>query len=294
MNVLICGLGAIGTIYAHAMQKRTNLKILVDKGRLEKYSKNPAKFNEEVLKLDYVLPEENNFKADLIIIATKFDGLKDAIKNIENFVLKDTIIMSLLNGITSEKLIAQKYGSEKVLYSYFIGHSAVRKGRNVTQDGVNRIVFGAPFETKNIEKVRKIFDETHINYEIPDDIIYSMWLKFMLNVSSNQTSAILRMTFGEMQNNEKCMRFLTEIMKEVERIAKAEGVKNTEKMTDEALSVFKTMSADGKTSMLQDIEAGRKTEVEIFAGTIIELGEKHNIPTPYNRFIYELISIMDA
>ena len=91
------------------------------------------------------------------------------------------------------------------------------------------------------EKVKRFFDKTKINYEIADDIIYSMWLKFMLNVASNQISSVLKMTFGQMQSNEKCMTFIIEVMKEVEKIAKAEGVKNTEKMVEDALLMFQRM-----------------------------------------------------
>jgi 2-dehydropantoate 2-reductase len=50
--------------------------------------------------------------------------------------------MSLLNGVESENKIADKYGANKLVYSYFIGHSAVRKGREVNQDGVHKIIFG--------------------------------------------------------------------------------------------------------------------------------------------------------
>ena len=279
-NVLICGLGAIGSIYA---DKIKNAKILVDKQRLKKYQDNPTTFNGKVMELDYLLPECKDFKADLIIIATKYDGLNDAIKNIENFVTEDTIIISLLNGVTSEKRIAEKYGKEKLVYSYFIGHSAVRTGRNITQDGINTIVFDGN------KRVKEFFDRVGINYEIPDDIIRSMWLKFMLNVSSNQTSAILRMTFGQMAENPKCMEFIINVMKEVQAIAKAEGVQNTETMIDDALISLSKMTPDGKTSMLQDVLAGRKTEVDMFAGVMIELGEKHNIPTPYNLVLKGLI-----
>ena len=77
--------------------------------------------------------------------------------------------------------------------------------------------------------------------------------------------------------------------KEVIEIAKAEGVNNTDKMLVDALKIFKTMSPNGKTSMLQDIEAKRKTEVDIFAGTVIELGKKHNIHTPHNILLQTLI-----
>ena len=119
--------------------------------------------------------------------------------------------------------------------------------------------------------------------------MHSLWLKYMLNVSANQSTAILRLTFGEMLANEKCMDFAINIMKEVQKIAKAEGVKNTDIMIDETISHLHTMIPEGKTSMLQDVEAGRKTEVDMFAGTVIELGLKHNIQTPYNQIIKEIL-----
>ena len=294
-NVLICGLGAIGSIYANIISNydSKSLKILVNKQRCNKYKKNPLIFNGKELIFDYILPDNESFKADLIIIATKNDGLKDAINNIKNFVQENTIIISLLNGITSEKEIANIYGTEKLVYAYFIGHSAVRENRSVTQDGVHKVVFGKFKNEKNIEILKEYFDKVGINYEIPEDIIHSMWLKFMLNVSTNQPSAIWKYTFGEMISNEKCMDLIKNIMKEVQNIAKEENVKDSEIMINEALSAFKKMSPDGKTSMLQDILAGRKTEVDIFAGEIIKLGKKHKISTPYNRVLYELIKAME-
>lgn len=292
-NVLICGIGAIGSIYADKIQKLIpeNLRVLVDKKRFEKYKKNPVIFNGRELNFNYILPEEKNFKADLIIIATKFDGLNDVVKNIENFVKEDTIILSLLNGVTSEKIIAAKYGCDKILYSYFIGHSAVRTGREVIHDDVNTIVFGSenPNDLNNVKLVKIFFDKVGINYSIPDDIIHSLWLKYMLNVSSNQITAVLGFTFGEMMSNRNCMNLAKNVMKEVQAIAKAEGVNNTETMVEETIKHIETMIPDGKTSMLQDVEAGRKTEVEMFAGTIIDYGKKHNIPTPYNTVLKEMI-----
>lgn len=295
-KVILCGLGAIGTIYADKLEKydAKNLKVLVDESRYERYSKNPVIFNGRALNFEYVLPSEEDFKADLIILATKFAGLKDAIKNIKNFVKEDTVILSLLNGVTSEDIIADVYGKDKMLYSYFIGHSSVRFGNSVTHDDVNTIVFGAENNLgENVVAVKNFFDKVGINYKIPDDIKRSMWLKFMLNVSANQPTAILRMTFGDMFENTHFMKFAESIMREVQSVAKAEGIQNTETMVDEALKHLKTMTPEGKTSMLQDVEAGRKTEVDMFAGTVIELGKKHGIPTPYNKIMKEMIGIIE-
>lgn len=296
-NIVICGLGAIGSIYADKIINvcPESLKILVDKQRLERYKKTPLIFNGKQLNFSYILPEEKSFKADLIIIATKFDGLSDSIKNIKHFVKEDTIIMSLLNGVTSEDFIAEAYGEDKLLYSFVIGHSAMRNGRNIIHDGVNKIVFGSKAHFDNrISLVKKFFDKVKINYEVPEDIIHSMWLKYLLNVSSNQTSAILRMNFGQMQSNPKCLKFLTEIADEVTNIAKVKGVKNTEKFKEEFIKTFNFMTPEGKTSMFQDVEAKRKTEVDIFASTVIDMGKKYNIDTPYNKVLKELIEIIEA
>lgn len=297
-KVLVCGIGAIGSIYANAINEydSKNLRILVDKKRLENYTQNPKIFNGKPLNFNYILPDATDFKADLIIIATKFDGLNDVIKNMANFVKNDTVIISLLNGVTSEEIISKKYGWKNLPIAYYIGHSAMRNGNNITHDGVGTIVFGINDTTKTseecIERIKKYFDKAKIEYKIPKDMPHAYWLKYMLNVSSNQPSAILRMTFGDMQSNKKFMEFLVKIMKEVQAIAKAEGIKNTDKMIDEALKSFSKMTADGKPSTLQDVEGHRKTEVDMFAGTMIEFGKKHNIPTPYNMVLKDMLEVI--
>ena len=292
-NVLICGLGAIGSIYAKKIHEfcPENLKILVDAKRLKRYENNPLTFNGEVCDFSYVLPDCNNFKADLIIIATKYDGLFEAVQNIKNFVHEDTVILSLLNGVTSEKIVAEVYGWDKVLFSYFIGHSAMRSGRDIVFDGVGKIVFGSDDKAQT-NRVKEFFDKLNIDYEIPEDIKHSQWLKFMINVCTNQPSALLRMTFGEMNANKKFLVFAEKLMREVQAIAKAEGINNTDIMIDEAFSSIKKMLPEGKTSMYQDVLANRKTEVDIFAGTVIEFGKKHNIPVPCNQFIYDMFEIL--
>ena len=294
-NVILCGLGAIGSVYADKLQQADcKFRVLVDTLRLERYKLNPIKYNGNLLNVNYILPNDSDFKADLIIIATKMSGLNFALDEIENFVGDNTIIISLINGVKSENLIAKKYGKEKVLYSYFIGHSAVRNGNNIFHDGVNKVVFGSdnPDDIEKVSAVKTFFDKIKINYEISKDIKRSLWIKFMLNVSANPITAMFRMTFGQMLNNKSAMNLAKQIMKEVQLIAKAEGVNNTETMIEETLEQLSTMSPQGRTSMLQDVEAGRQTEIDIFAGTVSELGKKHNIKTPYCDFLNDAFAVI--
>lgn len=294
-KVLLCGLGAVGTIYADKLHRFDfdNFRVLVDEERLKRYKLNPVFFNGNELNCHYVTPDTEDYKADLIIIATKMTGLNEAIKNIKNFIYENTIIIPLLNGVTSEELIADAYGWDKVLYAYFIGHSSVRTGNTIVHDDVNTFVFGADKEPdERVERVKEFFDRAKINYKVPEDIRHSLWCKYMLNVASNPTTALLRMTFGEMLENKYFMQLAINIMKEVQAVAKAEGVRNTTTMIDETIAHLHTMIPGGKTSMLQDVEAGRHTEIDMFAGTMIELGEKHNIHTPYCSFLKEMFDII--
>ena len=289
-NVLICGLGAVGLTYAVKWKKhpdKCNLKILVDKKRLERYSARKPVFNGEILEFDYILPDGRDFSADLIIIATKFQGLESAIDNIKNFVTPDTRIISLLNGISSEEIISRRYPEARVLKSYFIGHSAVRDGNSVTQDGVGEIVLEYDEETI------RFLDECDIKYSIPEDINYALWLKFTMNIFSNQISAILNMNFGELKRNKTFRETAKKIISEVRSIAEKKGVKNLENLESDAFKALDRMCDEGKTSMHQDILAGRKTEVDMFAGEIIKLGKEFGIPTPYNQTLYDLIKIKE-
>ncbi len=297
-NVIVCGLGAVGSIYAEKIENypQAKLRVLVDEQRLKRYTENPIIMNGRPLHFNYILPSATNFKADLIIIATKFDGLNDAIKNLENFVKDDTIILSLLNGVTSEEIIADVYGWDKLLLSYFMCPSAVRNDRSITQDGRGKIVFGAKnSENKYKQELVKIFfDKVGIYYEVPEDMEYALWLKYMLNVSTNQPTAVLNLKFGEMHNNDKFMEYNYGLMQEVQAIAKAKGIQNTETMIPKAQMALKNMNSDGMTSMLQDVLAQRKTEVEIFAGTMIKLGKKYNISVPYNKLMKEKIELIET
>lgn len=296
-NVLICGLGAVGMTFACKIRKNLpeSLKVLVDTERLHRYSQNPPKMNGEEKFFDYILPYETGYKADLVLIATKMNALDEVMKNLRNFVGENTVILPILNGIEAEEKVAEVYGREKLLYGYFIGHSAMRVGNEVVQDGVGRIVFGSDKsqDRANVDRVCEFFRRAGVDFETPENIIYAKWLKFALNVVVNQTSCILKMTFGDMQKSENFLEFATHIVREVMELARLEGVEGYENLESDFMKALFSMVENGKTSMWQDIEAGRKTELDIFAGTVLRLGAKHKVATPYNQVMYEMIRILE-
>ncbi len=292
-KVLICGLGGLGCICASkiADSKCSDLKVLVDEQRYKKYLNQPTIFNEKKYFFDLIKPDSNEYKADLVIIATKNDGLAFAIKNIKNFIQNDTIIISLLNGITSEEEIAKIYGWENIISSFYIGHSCIREGRKITQDGVYKFVIGNRNNKKNqvIKRLTDFFDETKINYEYSDTFYDDYWKKFIINIGINQLSAAEEKTLKEIKADKKLTDMLKALMKEAQNIAEKCNIKNHALVYEKAINFLLHEIDDAYPSMLQDIKAGRKTEVDIFSGTIIKLGKKYKVPVPANTAIYEKI-----
>ena len=281
-NVVICGLGALGLTYANKLKDLCELRILADSERVEKYKKNIPILNGETLELKYVTPKET-FDADLIIISTKSLGLDSAIHYIKNFVTKKTIIISLINGISSEEKIKKAYPNARILRSYFIGHSAIRNNNEVLQDGVGKIVF-EPYQELEI-----FFKRNNIDYEVVDDIIFSQWVKLGVNIILNEPSAIYKCSVGDLRCRDDYLPLAKNLLSEVGKVAKACGIKNAEIYEKKVLESTELIADSGKTSMYQDVLAQRKTEVDIFSGEIIKLGRQFGIKTPYNLDIYNKI-----
>lgn len=297
-NILIIGLGAIGSVYATQFHDFDSncVKILLDESRLKKYSENRFVVNDKKYEFNYILDTDTNYKADLILIATKSPDFENASKMIKNFVKEDTIIMSLLNGISSEEILFEKYGREKILYSYFIGCAVMRSGLTTSFDRMGTLVFGEAQNKKysqNVQKVKDLFNKVGIIYQIPEDMISSLWKKFVINVGINQTSAALQAPYSVLQKSAYARKIANELMQEAVQIAGKLGIQGRESFIQATFELIDMMPSELKPSMLQDVEHKRETEVDIFAGEICRLGKKYNIPTPKNEFVLDIIKSVD-
>ncbi len=292
-NVLLCGLGGVGCVCACPIYDSgiANIKILVDEERYRKYKNQPTIFNDKEYFFDYILPDNLDFKADLVIISTKNNGLENAINNIKNFVVEETIIISLLNGIQSEKKLGKKYNKKNIPISFFIGSSCIREDRKITQSGNYEFIIGDKNnpKSKNIELLSSFFEECNIKHKVSNHILDRYWKKFMVNVGLNQLCAANNITFKELKKKPELIEQLKALIWEVKLIAEKEGINNPQKLYDDTIKFLIEDFEDANPSMLQDIRNKRKTEVEIFAGEVIKLGKKYKIETSENKKLYKII-----
>jgi len=297
-KVAILGAGAMGAIYASSFfdAPAFSTVFVAREPRYDRLKANGLAINGKQYVIPVVHPDEVAAPADLIIVALKSHNLPEAVYDLKNLVGSETTFISVMNGLDSEEYLGSVYGMEKVLYSIALGMDAVRVKNSVSFTTPGKVLFGEPDNSRPSERVQlvhKAFERAGIVSEVPTDMIRMLWWKFMVNVGVNQASAVMRAPYGVFQSSPDAQALAEALMREVILLAQAIGVNLGEHDLDGWHPVLKRLSPQGKTSMLQDIEAGRKTEVEIFAGKVVELGKNYGIPTPVNQTLLNMIRVLE-
>ncbi len=298
-TVSIIGLGALGILYGHHLSKRMGpkaLRIVADENRIKRYKEDPVYCNGELCNFSFVSPEEKTGPVDLVIFTVKFNGLGKAVQDMRNQVGEDTILISALNGISSEEVISQAYGWDNILYCVAQGMDAIRVGNSLRYDNMGILCIGDK-EPGGISEKTRMVEEFFLRMEIPHkvetDMLKRMWGKFMLNTGVNQAVSVCQGTYKDAQKEGETRDTMMAAMREVVEISKKEGIQLEEDF-DYWVGVVNGLHPDSKPSMAQDVDAKRPTEVELFSGTAIRLGKKHGLPTPVNQRLYDRIKEMES
>ena len=290
-RVALIGLGAIGCAYAQRLQAVRGMEFTVVAGgaRKQRLEKDGVMINGERC---FFSVAGEGAPVDLVIFCTKYHQLGRAIEDIKSFVGPDTLLLTLLNGISSDERIGAVYGMRNILNGKCVGIDAVREDAGVRFSSIGHIQFGRlendPPDAE-VLSVAKLFDAAGIPYDIPADMRRAIWWKFMVNVGVNQVSAVLGAPYGVFMDVPEAHALMRSTMEEVIALSQAVGVNLVPEDMDALDGVMFKLARNGKTSMLQDMEAGRKTEVELFSGAVIELGQKYGVPTPVNEVLYKMI-----
>ena len=296
-KVAIVGMGALGMLFGNRIAENMgsdSIYYVADEDRVKRYAKTVFTINGEE-KHFVVKSGKEATVVDLVIVATKYNHLTVALEVMEHCVGEDTTIISIINGISSEEIIGKRFGAGKVLYTVAQGMDAVKMGGDFTYTNPGELRTGQTFDEQKerFEALVSFFDKAKIPYTIDEDIIHRMWGKFMLNVGINQVCMVYETTYGGATNGEEEFKVMCGAMQEVMTVAKAEGVSLTQADADGYIALMKSLDPDATPSMRQDGINKRPSEVEMFAGKIIELGEKHSIAVPINEMLYKRVKEME-
>lgn len=293
-KVLLVGAGAIGGAVAKRLYDwdPACLKVLAGGERARRYRENGLVINGRRYDFQVADPDSPDGPADLILVAVKFYDLDEAIRNMRLHVGSETIILSLMNGISSEEMLGKALGMEKILYGLVISIDGNRDQNEIRFTSYGTIVFGEAANTiwsDKVQAVARLFDKAGIVYRVPEDMMHALWYKYMINIGINQGSVALMAPYGVFQDVPDAEAVVESAMLEVIRIANHRGIGLGVSDLVAWRSVLAGMNPGSRTSMLDDLLCGRRTEVEMLSGTLVRLGRDYGIETPVNELLYHLI-----
>lgn len=293
-NVCIVGAGAVGILVADGLSRtlgKDHVRILADSERTERYIKDGLLLNGKRMDFNYVSFEQNRFlpKVDLVIIATKNPQLHEVVDGLNGQIAPGCIIMSLLNGIVSEDILQSAFAQAHVLLCFAKGLDSERVGNRITCTARGETFAGEKDGSMSaeLEAVHSLFVRCGLGIQTPPDILHELYSKFALNCAINTVSAICNAGYGDFFGCSSLEHLIDGVFSEVQAVSLAHaGVRLLDDEWKRTKAMISSLSYEGKTSMLQDMQAPRPTENAWFCGTVCELGKRYGIPTPFCHVLY--------
>lgn len=318
MKIAILGCGAMGTVMGAHMTKNG-----LDVEMIDSYKEHVDMLNTKgahiigtvdmTIPVKAVTPDEMEGIYDIIFLLTKQTANDVVLKNLLPHLDENSTVCTLQNGVP-EPYVAKYVGAERTVGGTVLwGATFIEPGvSELTQDITKNDHL---FEIGEIdgtvgERIKKVAEV--LGYmgkaKITDTLMASRWGKLINNACMSGMSAACGSTFGDVLKNDKARACLSYLAREVMICCEAEGYKLpillneqepfsceliNQEMFDINQEMFLEMYKDmhtAKASMLQDLEKGKKTEVMMINGYVSSTGDKHNIETPFNDMVVEIVS----
>lgn len=293
-TVAIMGAGALGSYFVWGLlpKLKDDLCIIEVAERRESLMKEGMWINGDNYR-PVIKTAEEAHGVDLLLVATKYTALRSVTEDIKKIVDDHTIIMSLLNGVDSEQIIGEAVGMERILYSVM---------RIVSERKENQVCFNAEAAeglcfgekdskepTERVNAVLEVFEGSRLKYRFVPDILANQWQKYATNIARHLPQSILGIGAGAFTDSEH-MEFLSRgLWDEVRAVAGKRGI-SLEPYPFHDKPVAKKSA---RFSMLQDIDAGRKTEIDMFAGVLMQMAKEAGISVPYCTFGYHAVKVIE-
>jgi len=236
---------------------------------------------------------------DVIFVCVKAYSTRSVAEQLSIWV-KDTLIVTLQNGMGNLETLLDYFPNELVV------GGTTSCGANIPQDSPNTVIFAGCGETLigsplkkwqkdgSLETVLRLFRQANLPLRVTDNLYGELWGKLLINAAVNPICGLLRIRNGMLPKIPSAWKLAELVLAEGVSVAKAEGI---ELPYPDAAAKVKSVcnaTAQNRCSTLQDVENGRRTEIDYINGYICRTSEKHKIPTPYNLALTLLFDSLSA
>ncbi|MEO6152766.1 MAG: 2-dehydropantoate 2-reductase [Croceibacterium sp.] len=302
MNVIILGSGAMGCLYGAALNRAGANVALVDVNREHISAINQRglelelRSGTELLPIAARLPEEVHDRADLVVVFTKTFHTDSALAGIAAAIGPETWLLSLQNGLGNDRRLAAHAAPERVLIGAstlpadLVGPGRVRSHG----DGGSKLYPAFGGDPAFARQVAERLTAGGLPAALDPDIQAAIWSKAIFNAAMNSLCALTLRTPGFLGSHGESRALYAAVVEEGVAVARASGVLIEAKPIHDLTEVSVTDHANHEASMLQDVKAGRRTEVDSINGAIVEAGRAAGVAAPVTETLWRLVKLEEA
>ncbi len=242
---------------------------------------------------------------DTVIVSVKSYDTEGVVKSILPFLKDDSIVVSFQNGIGNMDRIAGLAGSSRCGGARIIfGAEMVAPGRVRVTVYADPVMIGAfepgryPALDERLKRLAGLIDSSGIPCRFTEDIHPYLWAKLLYNCALNPLGAILKVEYGKLMERCETREIMDRLIDEVFEVARAKGIKLQWDSPDEYRDIFYSRLVPDtyrhRSSMLQDMERGKETEIEAMNGIVCRYGRELGLDTRTNMVLYNLIRYLST
>lgn len=224
---------------------------------------------------------------DLLIVLVKSYATCEAIEGAGALIGDATTALSLQNGLGNEEILMDRLGKKRVLGGKtYVGGVVISPGRVLIGVKGKSTYIGEwdGTDTDRVVRIAGLLTRAGLETRVSPDIRTVIWSKLLINVATGAISSIARLPYGKLNQVKEAVECGAAAVAEAIDVAHASGVDLTGVVPREIWNkATEGLPFDFKTSMLQDIEKGSRTEIDFINGAVVRFGERFGVPTPVNR-----------
>ncbi|WP_296143353.1 2-dehydropantoate 2-reductase [uncultured Anaerococcus sp.] len=297
MLVYIAGSGAMGCTIGYHIQKNTESEvILLDywQEHIDQINKNGLEVTgkiEDRIEIQALKPPQASRKADLIIVMTKSMKLDSMMQDIAHLTSEKTQILCLLNGMGHETILKKHVNLDQINMGVTVWAAGINGPGYINISGIGSIdVQNIGGNEEEGRKVADLLDDAKLYTKYDSNVMHAIWRKVMVNGTMNSTSALLECKIGEFFSTDAHKKIVDDLVNEFVEVGNADGIELDKKEMLDYIYQTSESAKDHYPSMYQDlVKNNKKTEIDFINGAVVEKGKKHNISTPYNDLITQLV-----
>jgi len=233
---------------------------------------------------------------DVVFLTVKSYDTKTAARDALPMIGPDTTVVSMQNGIGNVETLAGVVGEARTVGAMAIFGAVVPEPGSVEVTVIASETLVGEIDGRQTSRamdLARMLDGAGIPTKPSDNIMREIWHKALYNIALNPLSAIFQVTYGQIADNPDTRWLISEMISEAFLVAEAAGVDLGMDSPDEYLEILWNRklppTRDHRSSMLQDIVRGKRTEIDYINGKVVELGREYGIPTPYNNAVVKIV-----